>query len=47
MIASSTTMPTASDSPSSVNVFSVKPRKYITANADERRRIASSTLIVG
>jgi hypothetical protein len=27
MIASSTTMPTASESPSSVKVFSVKPRK--------------------
>src|SRR4029434_5165990 len=31
MMASSTTMPTDSDSPSRVKVFSVNPQKYITA----------------
>jgi hypothetical protein len=47
MMASSTTMPTANESPSSVNVFSVKPRKYIAANVPTIDvGIASSTLIV-
>ena len=47
MIASSTTMPTASESPSSVNVFSVKPRKCITANVPMMDvGIDSRTLIV-